>query len=443
MTGNDYSAPGKAPGGGFRLGFFATLFLAVVFGSIFIGGFWVGSFMVGDRIAFGVRYRGLDLSGLSGSDAENIIRRDARQPMAKNALVLVYGKDFFQIAPKDIDLRLDAAAVVEKARLIGREGNIIANALEILTTACRGREVAPVISYDREKLAAKIAPLEKLIRRPVKDASLLLADGGIIIRGKASTGLKLTTDQWFERIGAELQTLAYPRRLNVEPEEAQPSVTDEDLAAIDTLMGSFSLSYDKNSARGQALEKAARALNQKIFRTNTSLSFNDLMKEHFPGRHGGNYTGDEQHALDILASCLYGSALHGGFVIARREAGDGDFGIEGVPAGFVAFAHGREEDLVLKNRFDHNAYIVTYAKDGLLTVDILGASADMAGAEIELVVEQADDPEDPEYGVTTVIRRYTHSGTELFRELIGEDRMKKTAARGSPATGGEPIADEG
>lgn len=282
----------------------------------------------------------------------------------------------------------------------------------------------------------------------MKDASLLLTDGGTIVRGKAGTGLKLATDQWFESIGAELQTLEYPRRLNVEPAEARPAVTDEDLAAIDTLMGSFSLAYDKSSPRGKILEKAAKALDQKIFRTNTRLSFNDLMKEYFPGVNGGNYTGDEQHAMDILASCLYGSALHGGFVISEREAGDGDFGIEGVPAGFVAFAHGRQEDLVLKNRFDHNAYIVTYARDGLLTVDILGASADLAGARIELLVEQADDPEDPEYGVTTVTRRYTHSGTELFRELIGEDRMKKTAAGealiigGEPETGEEAIADE-
>lgn len=449
MTGRDYSAPGKDPGGGIQLGFIATLFLAVFFGVIFIGGFWVGSFMVSDRIAFGVSYRGLDLSGLSGSDAENIIRRDSRQPMAKNALVLVYGKDFFQIAPKDIDLRLDSAAVVEKALLIGRESNIIVNALEVVAAACRGREITPVISYDREKLSAQIAPLEKLIRRPVKDASLLLSDGGTIVRGKASTGLRLTTDQWFESIGAELQTLEYPRRLNVEPVEAQPAVTDEDLAAIDTLMGSFSLSYDKDSPRGKILEKAAKALDQKIFRADTRLSFNDLMKDYFPGGNGGNYTGDEQRALDILASCLYGSALHGGFVISQREAGDGNFGIEGVPAGFVAFAHGRQEDLVLKNRFDHNAYIVTYARDGLLTVDILGASADLAGARIELVVEQADDPEDPEYGVTTVTRRYTHSGTELFRELIGEDRMKKTAVGEALViigegleTGEEPITDE-
>lgn len=138
MTGRDYSAPGKDPGGGIRLGFIATLFLAVVLGVIFIGGFWVGSFMVSDRIAFGVSYRGLDLSGLSGSDAENIIQRDSRQPMAKNALVLVYGKDFFQIAPGDIDLRLDSAAVVEKALLVGRESNIIVNALEVVTTACGG-----------------------------------------------------------------------------------------------------------------------------------------------------------------------------------------------------------------------------------------------------------------------------------------------------------------
>ncbi len=442
MTGRDYAVPGKEPGGGVRLGFIATLFLAVVLGVIFIGGFWVGSFMVSDRIAFGVSYRGLDLSGLSGADAENIIQRDSRQPMAKNALVLVYGKDFFQIAPRDIDLRLDSAAVVEKALLIGRESNIIVNALEVVTTACGGREVTPVISYDREKLSTAIAPLEKLIRRPVKDASLLLSDGGTIVRGKASTGLKLATDQWFESIGAELQTLEYPRRLNVEPTEARPAVTDEDLAAIDTLMGSFSLAYDKSSPRGKVLEKAARALDQKIFRTNTRLSFNDLMREYFPGVNGGNYTGDEQHALDILASCLYGSALHGGFVISEREAGDGDFGIEGVPAGFVAFAHGRQEDLVLKNRFDHNAYIVTYARDGLLTVDILGASADLAGARIELLVEQADDQEDPEYGVTTVTRRYTHSGTELFRELIGEDRMKKTAAGEAPVIGGEPETGE-
>lgn len=167
----------------------------------------------------------------------------------------------------------------------------------------------------------------------MKDASLLLTDGGTIVRGKAGTGLKLATDQWFESIGAELQTLEYPRRLNVEPAEARPAVTDEDLAAIDTLMGSFSLAYDKSSPRGKILEKAAKALDQKIFRTNTRLSFNDLMKEYFPGVNGGNYTGDEQHAMDILASCLYGSALHGGFVISEREAGDGDFGIEGCRPG--------------------------------------------------------------------------------------------------------------
>lgn len=421
----DYSAHGADSVGGIRIGFIVALLLCLVLSVIFTGGFWVGSFMVSDRIAYGVRYRGLDLSGLGRTDAGNIIQRDSRQPLAKNALVLVYGKDFFQISPRDIDLHLDTEAVLEKAMLVGRESNIIVNAWEVITTACRGRELTPVIAYDRDKLAAKVAPLEKKIVRPVKDASLLLTDGGIIVRGKAGTGLKLSTDEWYRTIEAELQTLEYPRRLNVEPQEAQPAITDEDLAPIDTLMGSFSLPYDKESAKGQALERAAKALDQKIFRTDTKLSFNAMMKEHFPGVNKGSYTGAEQHALDILASCLYGSALHGGFIISEREAGDGDFGIEGVPPGFVAFAHGRKEDLVLRNRFDHNAYIVTYAKDGLLTVDILGAAADLAGARIELLVEQADDPADPSYAVTTVTRRYTHSDSELFRELIGEDRMKK------------------
>ncbi len=201
-------------------------------------------------------------------------------------------------------------------------------------------------------------------------------------------------------------------------------MTDADLAPINTLLGSFSRPYDKESARGKALERAAKALDQKIFRTDTKLSFNALMKEHFHGANGGNYTGAEQPALDVLASCLYGSALKSGFMISEREAGDGDFGIDGVPAGFVAFAHGRKEDLVIRNRFDHNAYIVTYARDGLLEVGILGVAADLAGAEIEIIVETADDP-DPEYAVTTVRRRYTHSGAEIMNELIGEDRMRK------------------
>ena len=257
------------------------------------------------------------------------------------------------------------------------------------------------------------------------NASLLLMDGGIIARGKASTGMTIATDEWYEELERELRTLDYPRRIKVEPKEAEPSVTDADLAPVNTLLGSFSLSYDQESARGRILEKAAKALDQKIFRADSRLSFNTLMKENFPGVNHGNYTAAEQHALDILASCLYGSALHGGFMIAQREAGDGEFGVDGVPVGFVAFAHGRKEDLVLRNRFHHNAYIVTYAKDGLLTVDILGASEDLAGAEINVLVETVDDPADPAYAVTTVTRLYTHSGTEILKELVGEDRMRK------------------
>ncbi len=424
MAVRDHAAHGEDSVGGIRLGFIVALLLCVVLGVIFIGGFWVGSFIVSDRVAYGVKYRGLDLSGLSRADAENIISRDARQPMAKNALVLVYGKDFWQISPKDIDLRLDTEATIEKALAIGRESNIIVNAVTVISTACNGKDISPIITYDRDKLGRKIEPIEKLLKRPVKDASLLLLDGGTIVRGKAGTGVSLSTDEWYAEIEKELNTLAYPRRINVEPKEAAPAVTDADLAPIDTLLGSFSLSYDKESARGKALERAAKALDQKIFRTDTKLSFNALMKEYFPGVNGGNYTGAEQHALDVLASCLYGSALKSGFMISEREAGDGDFGIEGVPAGFVAFAHGRKEDLVIRNRFDHNAYIVTYAKDGLLEVGILGVAADLAGAEIEIIVETADDP-DPEYAVTTVRRRYTHSGAEILNELIGEDRMRK------------------
>ncbi|MDO4204111.1 MAG: peptidoglycan binding domain-containing protein [Selenomonadaceae bacterium] len=425
MTVRDSSAHGGDAVGGIRLGFIVALLLCIVLGVIFIGGFWVGSFIVSERIAYGVRYRGLELSGLSREDAEKIITRDARQPMAKNALVLVYGKDFCQISPKEIDLHLDTEAILDRALAVGRESNIIVNAAEVAATACRGKEITPVVTYDRARLEEKISPIEKKLNRPVKDAALLLADGGTIIRGKASTGLALATDEWHEEIEKELRTLEYPRRINVEPKEAEPAVTDADLAPIDTLLGSFSLSYDKDSARGKALEKAAKALDQKIFRTGSRLSFNTLMKEHFPGINHGNYTGAEQHALDILASCLYGSALKSGFMISEREAGDGDFGIEGVPAGFVAFAHGRKEDLVIKNRFDHNAYILTYAKDGLLEVGILGVAADLSGAEIELLVESVDDPADPAYAVTTVSRRYTHSGTEILKELVGEDRMRK------------------
>lgn len=434
MTVKEYYAQQEKEKANRRLGLLILLLLCTVSGIIFIGGFWVGSFIVSDRVAYGVRYRGLDISGLSRADAEHIINRDARQPMSKNALVLVYGKDFWQISPRDIDLRLDTEAILDKALAVGRESNIVLNAVDVIAAAHSGRDIEPVVSYDRKRLEAKVAPIEKMLNRPAKDATLLLMDGGTLLRGKADTGLSLSTDEWYAEIEAELRTLAYPRRINVEPKEAPPAVTNEDLAPIDTLLGSFTLHYDKNSARGKALERAAKALDQKIFRTGSKLSFNALMKEHFTGTNKGSYTGAEQHALDILASCLYGSALHGGFMIAEREAGDGKVGVPGVPAGFVAFAHGYKEDLVIRNRFDHNAYILTYAKDGMLTVDILGAGKDLAGAEVSLLIETVDDPIDPEYAFTTITRRYTHSGTEILRELIGEDRMKKTET--VPVAGG-------
>ena len=204
MTVKDYSAHGGASGDGIRLGFIAALLLCTVLGVIFIGGFWVGSFIVSDRIAYGVKYRGLDLSGLSRADAENIINRDARQPLAKNALVLVYDKDFCQISPRDIDLQLDTEAVLNRVLAVGREGNIVVNGAEIIACACSGREIQPEISYDRSKLAEKIAPIEKKLSRPVKDASLLLLDGGIIARGKASTGMTIATDEWYEELEKEL-----------------------------------------------------------------------------------------------------------------------------------------------------------------------------------------------------------------------------------------------
>ena len=347
----------------------------------------------GNNIVLGVRVDGQNIGGMSKSEAEKVLTNVAAQKI--HPLKFRYGGDEFVVAPEEIGLTPLVDKATQEAFNYGRGGTTVSNFNEQVKCVLNGRNVHIGAEYDAALLEEKLNGIAANVNQDPVNAVCKLADGNVIEKIPGVIGKKLNVTQLAESLKEPLTTLDLPKNaINLELEEVAPFITTEDIAAIDSVLGTYSTYYYPGD-RGDNIWLAATSISHKIVKPSWTFSFNDTVGERtweagykmagviVNGKPDVDYGG----GVCQVSSTLYNAVLLAGLTPTDRTPHY--FQSSYIGYGRDATVADGQIDFKFRNDLLHNVYLLADAYGSKLTVYVLGTKADLGGSEIELQLDGA------------------------------------------------------
>lgn len=107
------------------------------------------------KILNGVCIQGIDVSGLSISEAKNKVSTVIDEHISKE-ITVKHGDFEAKILPEQFAVSFDVDAAAQEAYLLGRSGNLFENNYAILNVMLKGNNILPSFNYDEELLSSII-----------------------------------------------------------------------------------------------------------------------------------------------------------------------------------------------------------------------------------------------------------------------------------------------
>ena len=255
-----------------------------------------------------------------------------------------------------------------------------------------GRNVQLDAQYDSALLDEKLnAIAAKINRDPVN--AVCRFSGDVIEKIPGVIGKKLNTQELAENLKTPLTTLNLPTGvIDLKPEEIQPFIKTEDIADIDSILGTYSTYYYPGN-RGDNIWLAAKSISDKIVKPAWTFSFNDTVGERtwdagykvagviINGRPAEDYGG----GVCQVSSTLYNAVLLAGLTPTERTP----HFLQSTYIGYgrdATVADG-QIDFKFRNDLVHNVYLIGEADGSRLTIYVLGTKADLGGSDIAVELD--------------------------------------------------------
>jgi len=246
--------------------------LAVVAVVLAVAAFGITShFAAGDRICGWVRVNGVDLGGLHRDQAERVLQSWAAK-QARREITLTAMDRRWRGTLAGLGLGADWRDAADRAYAIGRAGGLVSRAVCVLTPGGRGKHIAARLLIDRRRLQRTLLKVAAAINVAHKDARIGLVDSRIEIK-QDSCGIKLDDARAASVICAAARSGENVVQLPVVVD--MPDVTAQDAAGIDTLLSSFTTSFNAGlRGRTQNLTLAARCIDGTVLKPGREFSCN-------------------------------------------------------------------------------------------------------------------------------------------------------------------------
>ena len=155
------------------------------------------------RIFPGVTVAGVDLSGLSPSDAALKLNQTLTFPVS-GKIVFRDGGNVWLASPVELGMVFDASSSAQSAYRLGRGANPFRSIADQLRARKRGADVAPIIIFDQRLAYSYVNSLAAGINRSAVEASLRL-EGTNIVAQAGQVGRQVDVDATLVFLSAQLQ----------------------------------------------------------------------------------------------------------------------------------------------------------------------------------------------------------------------------------------------
>jgi lipoprotein-anchoring transpeptidase ErfK/SrfK len=202
-----------------------------------------------DHIAKGIRVGGVDVGGLTRSQAER--KLEARYLGALHEPIVVHhGNKTWTLGPREAKTAADISAMVAEAVARSRSGNIVSRTFRGLTGGSVHADLQPTVSYSKSAVVRLLDRIRRSVDRDPIDAKINFHPGGFDLQD-GRDGLAVDASALHRQIDAAIVSPTAQRTFVARTHHTTPKVTTESLhKTYSTLLivnrGAFQLSLFKD-----------------------------------------------------------------------------------------------------------------------------------------------------------------------------------------------------
>lgn len=349
------------------------------------------------RIYPGVKVEGIGLGGLTEQEAEQKLV-STRDELLASKVKLVLGDHVQQVSRRDLGFQLDPVENARLAMMVGRSGPVWKRPQE-LWQAFYYQVNAPLkVTLDNDRAKSVLQTFAKDLYNPPQNAQLVVNDAYQVKIIESRPGKVLALDASVKALAQD--TYPFDEVVDLPLVDQQPQVTTQDVLGMKVtgLLASYTTYFNtSNVNRTYNVNVAADALDNSLVKPGQVFSFNQVVgprseetgykealvivqNKFTPGIGGG---------VCQVSSTLYNSVLLAGLQIVERS--NHSLPVTYVPLGRDATVAYGFYDLRFCNNTGGYLYIKTRAGGGVLTIAILGNTAEKKNVDLETDVDKVLD----------------------------------------------------
>jgi lipoprotein-anchoring transpeptidase ErfK/SrfK len=200
-------------------------------------------------IAKGVRVGGVDIGGLTRSEAEAKLRHAILEPL-RRPVTVDHGTRVWRLTAREAQVSTNLDATVDEALAASRDGGIFKRTLRGLTGGKVNSSIEPTVTFSDQAIVRMLDRVRHRVNRKPVDATMhFAAEGPQLTPGK--DGLAVDASKLHDEIRAALRSPTASRRFSAVTHHVEPKVTSESLekqydTALVVNRGAFRLALYKH-----------------------------------------------------------------------------------------------------------------------------------------------------------------------------------------------------
>ncbi len=333
-----------------------------------------------ERFYANTKINGIDVSGMSIAEAENVVLTDMLE--GKNELeVNLKSKDkTWTLYGNDFEVTNKIQPVIKEISRYGKDGNFFQNLKKEKEIKANGKDFT--VSYTKVlgSMDSKLDEIIKEVERESVRASLVFQpnEEEVFKVDPGQNAVIVNRDKLYEDIDLALKN---SKKVEIEIPiiEIENEIDLDELKNSVGLRSAFSTSYATSSAdRKNNVKRALEAFNGLVVEPGQSVSFNETtgartVENGYKSAHiivGGVYVDGVGGGV-----CQASTTLYNALILADVDVlsvNHHSLPASYVPLSFDAMVSGSYSDLVFKNNFDFPLYIKTFSDSQKVGVEIYG-----------------------------------------------------------------------
>lgn len=404
-------------------------------------------YLQNNMICFGVTIAGQDISKMDKQDIFSFLD-NLEEKLNQKSMVLKYEDKAWKFKFLEKSIFLDKNKTFSSAFRIGREGSLWEQALDILQTRYKGKNIPLYFYVNSPEMKRYLSGIGKDIFVKPHNALLQVNQDRSVKIIPEIIGVEINSEKTLKKLQ---QVLAAPKndlQATIEVDKTKPDMTQNFInnLGIKNLISSYTTSFNTaKKNRSYNIKLSAEALNGTILKPDEVFSFNKRVGprdgkkgyKNAPVIENGKLVDGIGGGVCQTSSTLYNSVLYADLEIIERIN-------HSLPSTYVGL--GRDAtvdfnnlDFKFKNNTNQNLFITTYVAAGKITINIFGESFNkhvrifttnekVIQPKIKMVqdvslpkgIQKVEQVSKPGYQVT-VWRLVEEKNKKNKREIISED----------------------